>query len=155
MAVRPPIPELLRFLEPFEKDVVALALATRAAVLKEAPAASEATYDAYSAVSTGFSFTGRLKETFCYVAVYSRFVNLGFPRGAELPDPKHLLAGTGNMGRHVRIAAPADLKKPALLRLIRVAIENSRSIAAVNGQKIIPPQSVVRGNYPKKRRPIR
>ena len=133
MAVRPPIPELLKFLSPYDKEVIALALKTRAMVLGEAPAATETIYDAYSAVAIRYSFTGRLKESFCHIAVYSRYVNLGFNRGVELPDPQRLMQGTGRWTRHVTIRQPEDLRKPYLRRLIRLAIENARGIAAVTG----------------------
>lgn len=147
------MPELLKFLSPYDKRVIALALKTRAVVLTEAPAATESIYDAYSAVAIGYSFTGRLKESFCHIAVYGRYVNLGFNRGVELPDPKHLLVGSGRLTRHVTIRQPEDLKRPYLRRLIRLAIENARGIAAITRAPVVPPQSVVRGNYPKKRRP--
>src|SRR5204862_89388 len=75
---RPPCAELLDFLKPFDPSVGELALAVRALVLEEAPLASELVYDAYNAVALGYTFTGRLKEGFCHVAVYSRHVNLGF-----------------------------------------------------------------------------
>ena len=153
MAVRPPIPELLKFLSPYDKEVIALALKTRAMVLKEAPDATETIYDAYSAVAIGYSFTGRLKEGFCHIAVYTGYVNLGFNRGVELPDPQRLMQGTGRWTRHVTIRHPEDLRRPYLRRLIRLAIENSRGIAAITGAPAVPPQSVVKGIFSRKRRP--
>jgi len=51
MAVRKPIPELLKFLSAYEKRIAALALEVRRAVLTAAPDATEAIYDAYNGVA--------------------------------------------------------------------------------------------------------
>lgn len=153
MAVRAPIPELIKFLSAFDEHIVKLALAVRRMTLTEAPAATETIYDAYSAVAIGYSFTGRLKESFCHIAVYSRHVNLGFNRGVDLRDPKKVLQGSGNQVRHITIREAADLKKPDVRRFVRMAIMNARALAAANHVPTIPPQSVVKAIYAKKRRP--
>src|SRR5580693_10414532 len=93
MGARAPIPELLEFLSAYDEKVAELALAVRRFVLTIAPGATEAIYDAYNAVAVGYSFTGRLKESFCHVAVYPKHVNLGFNRGADLTDPQKILQG--------------------------------------------------------------
>ena len=121
--MRPPSPELLGFLSPYDKSVAELALAVRALMLEEAPTAIESIYDAYNAVALGYSYTGRLKESFCHIAVYAGHVNLGFNRGADLPDPRGILEGTGKKIRHVRIKQLADLANPWLRRYIRAAIK--------------------------------
>ena len=41
-----------------------------------------------------------------------------FWRGAALPDPEGLLEGTGKSVRHVKVRTTADVKKPALKKLI-------------------------------------
>lgn len=94
-------------------------------MIAEAPTAIEVIYDAYSAVSIGFSFTGRLKEMFCHIAVYRDHVNLGFNWGADLPDPRRLLIGKGSQVRHLTIASPEDLKQPHLREFIGLAIDRS------------------------------
>ncbi len=105
--VPPPRPEYLAFLAPFEPQVIELALATRALVLGEAPQATELIYDAYNAVASGYSFTGRPSDAFIHIAVYARWVNLGFNRGSQLDDPGGVLQGSGRWIRHIRIAKPA------------------------------------------------
>ena len=81
---------------------MALALDVRRFELTESPRATETIYDAYNAVAVGYSFTGRLKESFCHVAVYAKHVNLGFNHGADLADPRGILQGTGKRVRHRR-----------------------------------------------------
>jgi hypothetical protein len=93
--VPPPNPEYLKFLSPFENGIKELALATRALVFVDAPDLTELIYDAYNAVATGYSFTGRPSDAFIHIAVYAHWVNLGFNRGSELEDPQGMLQGSG------------------------------------------------------------
>lgn len=151
--VPPPLPEYIEFLAPFDSRITALALATRRLVLEQAPLASELIYDAYNAVATGFGFTGRPSECFIHIAVYAKWVNLGFHRGAELDDPQRLLQGTGRLVRHIRIADPADLENPATRAFVKQAIARAKRPAAPLSEK--SSKSVVRAIYPRKRRPTK
>jgi hypothetical protein len=153
MLVRPPIPELLKFLSAYDKPVVALALALRKKVLTAAPLATETIYDAYNAVAIGYSFTGRLREGFCHIAVYPQHVNLGFNCGTDLPDPHKLLEGTGKRTRHVTLRNLSDVKDRRLGPLLRVAIQNGHILALSANVPVIPPQSIVKAIYARRRRP--
>jgi hypothetical protein len=144
-------PEHRAFLEPYGSAITKLVIAARKLVLEEAPGAVELIYDAYSAVSAGYSFTGRPSDSFLYVAAYTKGVNMGFWAGTSLPDPDGLLEGTGKRSRHVKIRDLADVKRPALRALIRAAIE----IADRPEGAAPKPESVVRAIYPTKRRPQR
>jgi hypothetical protein len=62
-------------------------------------------------------------EHFCYVAPYGTHVNLGFNFGVELPDPGHLLEGAGKKFRHVKIQELKEVKRPALRKLLQVAVK--------------------------------
>jgi hypothetical protein len=125
MRVRPPHPELLRFLAAYDKPVIELALATRKFVLQEVPDAGEVISDAYSAVAISFTFTGRWQDGFCHIAAHSRHVNLGFDHGAHLPDPHHALEGKGTQVRHIPIKSLADLERPYLRDYIQSALLNA------------------------------
>lgn len=148
--MRKPPAEVHTFLEPYGAEIARLFFATRSAVLSAAPKANELIYDAYNTVTAVFSFTDRSKEAFCHVAAYGNYVNLGFNRGARLPDPEKLLAGTGNSIRHVRIAAVEDLQRPGVRRLLRVAVQEGWSISPITRAV---PQSVVKAICARKRRP--
>src|SRR5580704_5201657 len=150
MGVRAPLPELLEFLAVYDDRIVALALAVRRFVLTETPRATETIYDAYNAVAIGYSFTGRLKESFCHIAVYSKHVNLGFNRGVDLADPRGILQGSGKQIRHVTIRQAADLKSADLTRLLRLAIKQSKEVAASSRIPEIAPQSIVKAIYAKR-----
>jgi len=146
---------LLKFLSAYDERIEDLALAVRPAVLTAAPDATEAIYDAYNAVAIGYSFTGRLKESFIHIAVYAPHVNLGFNRGAEMDDPDGVLQGDCKMVRHLTIREPGDLKKKYVARLLKDAVRDGRAMAATRKFPTIPPQSTVRAIYAKRRRPVR
>lgn len=121
--VKPPDQLLLSYLAPYDPHVAALALAVREVVLEEAPEAIESIVKSY-AVVMAFSFTGKpLKDGFCHVVTYSSYVNLGFNRGALLPDPNKVLAGTGKLMRHITIRNENDLNRPFMRRYLQAAIE--------------------------------
>lgn len=61
------------------------------------------------ASAIGYSFTGKpLKDGFCHIVTYSTHVNLGFNRGALLPDPKGILVGKGSQFGTSRYATRAS-----------------------------------------------
>ena len=148
--VPPPRREYLEFLSAYEPGITALALAVRSLVLAEAPGAMELIYDAYNAVATGYSFTGRPGDAFVHIAADAHWVNLGFNRGAELNDPDGILQGSGRQVRHIRISEPADLRKPAVRSFVRAAIAHARR---PEGNTAAAGTSVVRAVYAKRRRP--
>src|SRR5689334_4121650 len=58
---------------------------------------------------------------FSYVNAFTAHVNVGFFRGAQLPDPNGLLEGSGKLMRHVKIVPGRVLDATALSKLIRAA----------------------------------
>lgn len=132
----------MKFLAVFEPRIGELALEVRRLVLEEAPEASELIY-AYNAVASGYSFTGRPSDAFIHIAVYAKWVNLGFNRGSSLADPEGILRGDCKPVRHIRISELVDLKNAALQRLVRGAIA-----AAERPESKPEPASVVRAVYP-------
>jgi hypothetical protein len=120
---RLPDRQLLSYLAPYDPHISDLTLALRDVVLEEAPNAIESIIKGY-AVTIGFSFTGKpLKDGFCHVVTYSSHVNLGFNRGALLPDPNGVLQGTGKAIRHITIRNRAELDRPFIRRYLQAAIE--------------------------------
>jgi hypothetical protein len=61
---------------------------------------------------------------FGYVNVFTSHVNIGFFRGAALPDPARLLEGTGRSMRHVKLRPGTHINSAALLKLIELAYED-------------------------------
>ena len=58
---------------------------------------------------------------FAYVNAFTRHVNVGFFRGAEIADPDGLLEGTGKFMRHVKLKPDRDVDASALRKLILTA----------------------------------
>jgi hypothetical protein len=58
---------------------------------------------------------------FGYVNAFKAHVNVGFFRGAELPDPQGLLEGTGRFMRHVKLRPGEGVDVGALRELIHTA----------------------------------
>ena len=64
--------------------------------------------------------------TLCGCMTGKEHVTFIFLRGAALPDPEGLLEGTGKSVRHVKVRTVADVKKPALKKLIVEAAKLNR-----------------------------
>ena len=58
---------------------------------------------------------------FGYVNTFKDHVNVGFFRGAEMPDPDSVLEGTGKFMRHVKLAPGRHFNAAALRNLIDTA----------------------------------
>jgi len=64
---------------------------------------------------------------FGYVNVFTSHVNVGFFQGAALPDPAHLLQGTGKFMRHVKLTSGTPTNSGALSRLIEAAYSDIKA----------------------------
>lgn len=64
---------------------------------------------------------------FAYVNVFTSHVNVGFFRGAALPDPARLLQGTGRFMRHVKLKPGAATDAAGLTRLIEDAYSDIKA----------------------------
>lgn len=58
---------------------------------------------------------------FAYVNAFAAHVNVGFFQGASLPDPDHLLQGSGKFMRHVKLSPGTVANDAAIRRLIEKA----------------------------------
>lgn len=66
---------------------------------------------------------------FGYVNVFRKHVNVGFFNGADLPDPKALLEGSGKRMRHVKLVPGEAVDSQALGALIKSAYKDARARA--------------------------
>jgi hypothetical protein len=64
---------------------------------------------------------------FACVNIFRAHVNVGFFQGASLPDPSHLLEGTGKFMRHVKLRPGTSINEAALSKLIETAWEDIQS----------------------------
>jgi hypothetical protein len=59
---------------------------------------------------------------FAYFRAHAKAVNLGFWRGADLPDPKGLLVGDGDRMKHLKLTS-ATFDEAAVGALVRAAVK--------------------------------
>jgi uncharacterized protein YdhG (YjbR/CyaY superfamily) len=111
------------FLEKYSPPVAAAARACRTRLRALVPRGCEFVYDNYNALVFGFGPSEKPSTAVLSIAVFPDWVTLCFLKGASLEDPDGLLKGSGNQVRHVRLAAPADLDRPEVRRLIGSALE--------------------------------
>lgn len=150
---RPPHPQLLGYLEAYDPTIADLALALREIILEEVPDASESIYQVYT-VAIWFGFSGKMKDMFCYISTHAGHINLGFPRGAMLPDPNRVLEGDGKTMRHIKFVSQRDMERPFVRRYLQASIEQLGEAAAAGGTgKSVIMSSGKKGSV--KRRPSR
>ncbi|HET9494130.1 MAG TPA: DUF1801 domain-containing protein [Chloroflexia bacterium] len=65
----------------------------------------------------------RMSDEVIYIAGFTSHANLGFVRGAVLPDPHGLLEGTGKGMRHVKLRSPEDVNRPGMRELVEAAVD--------------------------------
>lgn len=85
----------------------------------------------FSAKLIGYSYGPGYKGVVCTLILSKTGVKLGLFRGAELPDPRKLMAGEGKVHRHVQLRSPADLEQPGLKTLLQAALKAWRARSAV------------------------
>jgi hypothetical protein len=154
---RPPDPQLLGFLEAYDRHIADLALALREVILEEAPEASESVYQVYT-VAIWFGFSAKMKDMFCYIATNAGHVNLGFPRGASLPDPNRVLEGKGKAMRHIKFRSQSDVERPFVRRYIQAAMEQVAQAAqagAIGTGKSVVKSARVTAPKPRAKKPRR
>jgi hypothetical protein len=64
---------------------------------------------------------------FACVNAFNAHVNVGFFRGAEIPDPVGLLEGTGRFMRHVKLWPERDVDATDLVKLIETAYRDIKA----------------------------
>jgi len=149
-----PTIELLKFLEPFPKEVQENALWLRDFVWKLYPNTNELIYDNYNALAIGWSPTDSAGDAFCSIAVYSKYVNFGFNRGSEINDNEKKLKGKGNLYRYIRVQDKDEFPKTYIKKLLKEAYVNSMA-RLKKGKPVLKRQIIVKMSLTKKRRPIK
>ncbi len=151
-AATSPARQLNTFIDRFDPAIRKLVREARATLRRRLPTAIELVYDNYNALAIAFASSERQSDAFVSLAVYARGVNLYFLYGATLPDPHHLLIGSGNRGRFVRLESAAMLDRREIDDLLTAAIKDGETPLPRSGRGRI----VIKSVSPKQRlrRPI-
>src|SRR5215475_1646204 len=121
--MKPPA-ELIGLLRRHDPDVQTVAIAMRSLVLGETGPCHETLFQfsRTNVVSILYSSTEkRMKDNICLIVVYKDHVNLLFPRGVDLKDPRGLLEGSGKAMRHVKMLSASDIERPGVRALVSQA----------------------------------
>jgi hypothetical protein len=111
------------FLDGYPADVRAIALKLRQLVLAALPEATEQVDRPARMLAYGRDAT--YQGLVCVIMPQKGYVNLGFARGASLPDPDGLLEGTGKRARHVKVRSLAQAEAAGIRRLLAAAVKAS------------------------------
>ena len=114
--------QLTSFIDKFEPRHRTLIRAVRRALRKRLPAANELAYDNYNFFVIGYSPTERPSDAIISMAAGANGVGLCFIHGAGLPDPHHLLLGSGKQTRFIRLESADVLARPEVEALVAAAL---------------------------------
>src|SRR5579864_9054402 len=105
-----PEAELQTFIEKFEPKNQDFIRTVRRALQKRLPSANELVYDNYNFFVIGYSHSERPSDAILSLVADHTGVRVAFPyTGVKLPDPHHVLQGSGTKNRFMRIDSAEDL----------------------------------------------
>ncbi|MDR3772550.1 MAG: hypothetical protein P4L26_04325 [Terracidiphilus sp.] len=116
-----PEQQLKGFVAKFEPAIGKLIRECRSALRGRFPTANELVYDNYNFFVIGYCTTERPSHCVVSLAANSKGLGLSFYHGATLPDPHHILQGSGNQNRFVRLDGAATFNRPEVLELLAAA----------------------------------
>ena len=113
--------QLARFISRFSPEIASLARAALSTMRDRLPGAFELVYDNAYALVVGFGPTPKPSEAVFSLVIYPKKVSLCFLYGAHLTDAEHLLQGSGNQVRHIRLESAETLEKRSIHALMNVS----------------------------------
>lgn len=118
-----PAPPLSEFLSRFPARIVALAKSCMTKLRKAFPGANLLVYEYADSLVVSFSMSEHGYEGIVSLKVLPEEVRLYFDK--SIPDPKHLLQGSGGKVRSVTIEAASQLDRGDINQLIKEAIRHA------------------------------
>lgn len=128
-----PEEQLRSFIEKFAPQHQAVIRATRRALRKRFPTATELVYDNYNFFVIGFGPNERPSDCIVTIAAAANGVGLCFVRGASLPDPDEVLLGSGKQTRFFRLPSAEALAQPAVQALLSIAAGRAQTPLPATG----------------------
>jgi hypothetical protein len=126
---------IAKFAEPMQERI----RGCRAKMRQRFPEAVELVYDNYNFFVIGFGPTTKTSESIFSLAAYRGGINLFFlHHGPDLPDPTHVLRGSGKVVRSVVLDSPDDLDRPNVTALIDAELALAPTpMSAATGRQVI------------------
>jgi hypothetical protein len=139
--------QLADFIARYTPEIADAIICCRRKLFARVPRGYELVYDNYNALAIGYAYDDKASASLVSIAGYPRWVTLFFLYGKDLPDPEGLLQGEGARVRSIRLKSPDDLDKPAVRRLLDLALAPHEADFAV-----APPlKTIVKAVSPKQR----
>jgi hypothetical protein len=121
-----PQSRLEEFISKYSSEIAAEGRAALAKLRRLVPGAVELVYDNYNWLVVGFCPSERASDAVVSLVFTPRWISVCFlQNGPDLPDPHHLLRGSGKRVRNVRLESAKDLDKPAVRALIEAALASA------------------------------
>jgi len=111
--------QINEILSQYDELVFTRALKLREVLFANLPGVTEQIDN--SAKMIAYCYGQKYAELICVIIPSKKGLKLGFNRGTELPDPDHLLEGTGKISRYVQIKSEEQINSKALKNLIEQA----------------------------------
>lgn len=105
------VDEYVAGLEDWKAEIVE---GVRKVILKAAPEATEVVKWAQPVYESN--------GPFAYIKAFKNYVNFGFWRGIDIPDPEGILEGTGEKMRHVKLSGISDIREELFEDFVKEAI---------------------------------
>src|SRR5262245_11932604 len=143
--------QLGAFIDKFAVTDQRLIRGVRTAMRRRLPTANELVWDNYNFFVIGYSPTERPADSLLSIAARANGVGLCFIYGADLPDPKRLLLGSGRQTRFIRLESAGRLSHPDIEALIAGAIARARTPLPASGRGKLVIRSVSAKQRPRRR----
>jgi Domain of unknown function (DU1801) len=147
----PPEKQLAGFIAKFDAKNAALIRSVRKTMRKRLPTANELVYDNYNFFVIGYCSTERPSDCIASIAAGANGVGLAFYYGATLPDPHHLLEGSGSQNRFIRLESAATLANPEVQDLIAAAVAQGKNPLAKSGKGKLIIRSISKKQRPRRK----
>ena len=123
-----PPPDVAALFESLDPKVRTLAEKARTLVLATLPGAIEIPDPKARVI--GYGYGPGYKDMVATLILSKQGVKLGLVGGTELPDPDHLLEGSGRVHRYVAFTKAKEIGRPAVKTLLRRALAAWKARAA-------------------------
>jgi hypothetical protein len=118
--------ELASFINKFAPEMQSRIRACRAKMQALFPDAVQLVYDNYNFLVIGFGPTRRPSDAIFSLAAQRRGLSVCFlQHGPNLPDPSHLLRGSGKVVRNMPVETAEDLDRPEVRALLHAALDRA------------------------------
>ena len=101
-------PEMILFLQRYNPEVHRLALKTRQLIMDEIEDVIEILDEKSHIIAYGFG--NKYIDNICTIILSQKHIKLGFYRGSQLPDPRHLMSGTGKIHSYIVIESTENFE---------------------------------------------